>query len=289
MMPATHSPLRYPGGKSSLSSFIAQVIRLNGVEGGTYVEPYAGGAGAALSLLYQGVVSHIVVNDFDTAIYSFWYSLLNSTARFLDRVQSIPLTIDEWKHQKQIFMNKCDYSVFDVGFATFYLNRCNRSGILMAGPIGGKGQCGQYTLGVRFSRDVLCDKIERISKNKDKISLYNMDAIDLVRNVVPEIGGPKFVYLDPPYYEKGEQLYMNAYEHDDHANLAWALSKVDATVPWMLTYDTSEQIHGMYRDSKTTRYSLNYYAHHAKKGAELLIAPQNVCLPSTVVARYGLG
>lgn len=286
-MPITQSPLRYPGGKSSLSSFLAQVIQLNGVGGGTYVEPYAGGAGAALELLFQNVVERIVVNDFDPSIYAFWYSALNFTETFIERIKNVPLTIEEWTKQKEILNRINAYTTFDVGFAAFYLNRCNRSGILMAGPIGGKHQSGKYTLGVRFNRDALAEKIEKIARHKDKINLYNLDAIELLQTIVPTIRGPKLIYLDPPYYEKGELLYLNAYEHEDHLNLAWILSKAQPTDKWVLTYDDAEAIKEMYKGSITTLYSLNYCVHHAKKGSELLIAPHNLLMPPHINVTYG--
>lgn len=281
-MPITNSPLRYPGGKSSLSPFLAQVIRLNGLVGGTYVEPYAGGAGAALDILYKGLVEKIIINDFDPAIYAFWFAAINCTERFIEKINDVPLSIAEWSRQKEVFCRKNCEDLFELGFAAFYLNRCNRSGILMAGPIGGKHQSGKYTLDVRFRRAILSEKILNIYKFKDRITLYNLDAIDLLQKVVPTIDGPKLIYLDPPYYEKGELLYLNAYEHEDHANLAWALSKSDPSERWVLTYDNTEKIKEMYQGSRSKVYSLNYFAHHAKVGSELLITPHELILPSAV-------
>lgn len=287
-MSLTNSPLRYPGGKSSITSFLAKVIQLNGIGGGTYIEPYCGGAGAALSLLFKGTVSRIIINDFDPVIYSFWFSILNATKEFVEQVSTIPLNINEWHRQKEILNNYYEYDCFDVGFAAFYLNRCNRSGILKAGPIGGQHQSGKYNLGVRFNRVNLIDKIRRIASYKDNISVYNLDAIDLMMDVIPSIDGPKLVYLDPPYYEKGKQLYLNAYEHEDHQNLAWALDKSMQSDLWILTYDDSLEIRHLYNKNMISTYSLTYFAHHVKKGSELLIAPHRIMLPDQSNITYGL-
>lgn len=285
-MSITNTPLRYPGGKSSLSSFLAQVIVLNNLQGGTYVEPYAGGAGAALNLLFKGAVNHIVINDFDPAIYAFWVSVINETDEFACRISSVPLTIEEWHRHKNILKTHKLQSFFDVGFAAFFLNRCNRSGILKAGPIGGQHQTGEYTLGARFHRENLIEKIRRIERHKKGISVYNLDAIDLLQKVVPSIDGPKLVYLDPPYFKKGHQLYLNAYEHDDHENLAWALGKMSSSDCWVLTYDDAQEISDLYQDSITSTYTLNYSAAKAKQGRELLISPPWLVLPEKIGTRF---
>lgn len=285
-MPITNTPLRYPGGKSSLSSFLAQVIELNDLQDGTYVEPYAGGAGAALNLLFQGTVNHIIINDFDPVVYAFWASILNETDEFACRIASVPLTIEEWHRQKNILKTHNQQNFFDVGFAAFFLNRCNRSGILMAGPIGGQHQTGAYTMDVRFNREDLVRKIKRIERYKEGISVYNLDAIDLLQKVVPVIDGPKLVYLDPPYFKKGPQLYLNAYEHDDHENLAWALGKMSSSDCWVLTYDDTQEIRALYQDSITSTYTLNYSAAQSKQGRELLISPPWLMLPDKIGPRF---
>lgn len=285
-MPITNTPLRYPGGKSSLSSFLAQIVELNDLQGGTYIEPYAGGAGAALNLLFLGTVNHIVINDFDPAVYAFWVSVLNETDKFACKISSVPLTIKEWHRQKNILKTHDQQNFFDVGFAAFFLNRCNRSGILKAGPIGGQHQTGTYTIDARFNRGDLIKKIRRIERHKERISVYNLDAIDLLQKVVPDIDGPKLVYLDPPYFKKGHQLYLNAYEHDDHENLAWALGKMTISDCWVLTYDDAQEIRALYQDSITSTYTLNYSAAQPKQGRELLISPPWLMLPDKIGTRF---
>lgn len=285
-MPTTNTPLRYPGGKSSLSSFLKQVIELNDLQEGTYVEPYAGGAGAAINLLYDGSVRHIVINDFDPAIYAFWISILNNTDEFICKIESVPLTIEEWYCQKNILRTFDLQNLFDIGFATFFLNRCNRSGILKAGPIGGLKQAGEYSIGARFNRKNLVKKIRLIQQHKERISVYNLDAIELLQKVIPKIDGPKLIYLDPPYFKKGPQLYLNSYEHDDHENLAWALDKLSSSVCWVLTYDDAQEIRALYQDSSILTYTLNYSAAQSRQGRELLISHPKLRLPNIIGSRF---
>lgn len=287
-MATTNSPLRYPGGKSSLMPFLKDVILLNGFKNGVYIEPYAGGAGASLSLLFEKVVNRIIINDFDPIIYKFWTAILQQPDFFIKKIETIPLTIQEWRTQKQILESHCQSQPFDVGFAAFYINRCNHSGILRAGPIGGQHQAGKYTLGVRFNRKILAAKIRRIASYRNQITIFNQDAIQLLQEVIPKVNGKKLIYLDPPYYKKGKQLYLNAYEHDDHRNLATYLESNLMNYSWILTYDDVEEIRMMYKNSNTITYSLNYFAHHAKRGNELLIAPPDLRLPEHVQIKYGL-
>lgn len=287
-MAITNSPLRYPGGKSSITPFLKEVIRLNDLTGGVYIEPYAGGAGAALNLLFDGIVKRIVINDFDPCVYSFWKAILHYTDDFIKRIDSIQLNISEWHNQKNILINSSQHTLFDVGFATFYLNRCNRSGILMAGPIGGLQQKGQYPISARFNKKALIDKISRIAQFKNNIDVYNLDALELIKYIVPSFKDNVLIYLDPPYYEKGSQLYLNAYTHQNHASLANLLINEQKNRAWVLTYDDTKEVRHLYHSDWVGTYNLNYFAHHAKKGNELVIAPPQVILPAEVSIKYGL-
>lgn len=272
-MPTTLSPLRYPGGKTAISPLLMQIISLNKLEGGTYIEPYAGGAGAAIALLFSNTVQRVIINDYDKHIYSFWHSILMHTDKFIQKIESTQIDITEWEKQRSIIENSEYHDTLDIGFAAFYLNRCNRSGILMAGPVGGKNQTGKYTLDARYKRTPLINKINNIALQRDKIQIYNQDAIGFLEMVTDKIPDPKLIYLDPPYYTKGELLYLNSYTHEDHVNLAWKLNSLSSSTHWVLTYDDTPQIRELYKKQKTTNYALNYFAHTPKKAHELLITP----------------
>ena len=285
-----NTPLRYPGGKSSLSVFLTDLLEINGLTGGVYVEPYAGGAGAAVNLLLEGQVERIVINDRDRAIYQFWVSMLEEPGQFARLVEETPVTVPEWRRQKNVFLNPERFSDLAVGFATFFLNRCNHSGILKANPIGGIHQTGRYPIWARFNKKDLLARIERIVSLRDRIEVYNLDAADLLNDVVSEIAVTHdvLVYLDPPYFEKGSQLYLDYYTATDHAVLAETMRCLD-TVAWAMTYDDVADIRALYPWANITNFNLNYFAHKPKKGCELLIAPQRLHLPERVVVHYGQG
>jgi DNA adenine methylase len=275
------SPLRYPGGKQILARILGHLIRLNGREGGVYVEPYAGGAGAALSLLYGEYVRSVVINDADSRVYSFWDTALNRTDRLVKLIRDTPLSVEEWKKQRAIYLKPERHSRLCVGFATFYLNRCNRSGIIgNAGLIGGLNQTGRWKIDARFNREDLARRIERVARYRERIELFNLDATELLRMILPEPSRADraFVYLDPPYYTKGSQLYLNHYTPADHSALAEYLS--DATFTWVMSYDNAPAIRELYSSYRQISFNLGYSAREWKIGKELLIIPPHLRFPT---------
>lgn len=261
------SPLRYPGGKTFLFPFFDYVIKENGLERVTYVEPFAGGAGAALALLFLEKVDHIVINDLDKAIYSFWKSAIFDSAKFIRKIQLTPVTINEWKRQKAIYSNS-RAPRFERGFATFFLNRTNVSGILNGGPIGGIKQIGNYKIDARFNKEKLAERIHLLSLYKNRISIFNEDGLDLVGDYLKEKN--TLIYLDPPYFEKGATLYLNHYKKDNHEALANRLNN-NPDAFWLLTYDNKQEIKSLYPDRRIVNFSLNYNAYKPRKGREVMI------------------
>lgn len=264
------SPLRYPGGKASLADFFESVINALGLSKPTYVEPYAGGAGAGLSLLYKGVVGRIVINDLDPSIYAVWDSMLNRTDDFLRRLDRTTLTVDEWLRQRDIYRRRNDSSLDPsaLGFATFYLNRTNRSGVLRGGIIGGLEQTGTYKLDARFNKTTLRSRVERLAERRSKIHVTHQDGVVRLRHWLPKEN--VFAYVDPPYYEKGSFLYLNSFSDDQHQNLASWLNAL-AAANWLLTYDIAEPIMAMYRHRTSLKFSLHYSANRRELANELMV------------------
>lgn len=276
------SPLRYPGGKASLTAFLTDVIELNELRGRPYYEPYAGGAGAALSLLRNDIVSSIYINDADQRVYAFWHSVLNESERFVDEIFNIPLTINEWHKQKAICNSPDNHDVFSVGFAAFYMNRCNRSGVLSgAGPIGGYEQAGKWTLGVRFNRETLAERILALAKVSERIILTNMDAIDFLKEKLPKgkSRSKVFVYFDPPYVNKGQRLYLNSYLCRDHRKVSkYIISQ--KSLHWLLSYDDTDLVRELYSEFNLFNLPVRYSLQQKKLMQELIIAPHNLALPT---------
>lgn len=272
-----YSPLRYPGGKTKLAPHIKTIIEHNDLKGCEYLEPYAGGAGVALSLLIDGYVSNIHINDADYAIYAFWRSLIEYKDTFLKKIEDIDVTIDNWFFQKNILVNFQEYSLLDLGVATFFLNRTNRSGILKGGVIGGKEQKGEYKLDARFNKQRLLNQLERICKLSDKIKVSNNDAAILLAKSELNLSKNSIIYLDPPYYVKGQGLYRNFYNHEDHVEIMKILNNVN--FHWIVSYDDNHKIKEIYSNFRQSEYILNYSAQCKTKGKEVVIYSDSLNLP----------
>ena len=264
-----HSPLRYPGGKSKLTPLIKELISDSGLENATYVEPFAGGAGVAMSLLMDGAVSQIVINDLDKAIYSFWRAIKNDSKTLISMIANTPITIEERKRQLLIYHSEKRYSV-ELAFATLFLNRVNRSGIITGGPIGGHEQSGKWKLDARFNKDAIVERIADIAQRKSAIVIYNQDVISLIDKFVPKYSGNAFVYFDPPYYKKAERLYKNALSHDDHVRIAKRILGL-ADCNWLLTYDNVPEIRELYSLQGIKCFDLNYSAANKGRASEIMV------------------
>lgn len=281
-MPITDTPLRYPGGKSQIAPMVIDILRKNDLIYGEYVEPFAGGAGIAMTLLLNSYVSKVYLNDIDPAIHAFWHSVLNDTTTLCELVQNTPVTMDVWHRQRAIFLDPTCTDITVKGFATLFLNRTNRSGILRGGVIGGLAQEGNYKLDCRFNRTDLIRKIKRIALHRDMIELHCLDAAAFVNTVVPTTSEYTLVNLDPPYYGKGPELYTNFYRHEDHVALAQAVGNIQRQ--WMVTYDDTPEIRQLYRQYRNYSSNLNYSVQTKRIGVELLVANDDLLLPDAMEA-----
>lgn len=276
------SPLRYPGGKAALAPFIAKTIAMNDLADCAYYEPFAGGAGAALRLLREEVVSRVHINDLDPRIATFWRAAVGQSERFAAAIMSVKLNLHEWKRQRDVYLSNDASKPFELGFATFYLNRCNRSGVLSgAAPIGGYGQAGKWKLDARFYRESLAKRVLDLGRRAARIHISNMDAGRFLVEKLPRghDRGRVFTYLDPPYWEKGGRLYFNSYSPKDHNALARYMQR-QRTLKWVMSYDNAQEITEMYAGLAISRLSVRYSLYRVAGAQELLIAPEHLQLPA---------
>lgn len=273
------SPLRYPGGKRKLSIYIKRIIEENGLCDGKYIEVYAGGAAVALDLLLQEYVTHIYINDLSKSVYAFWHCVLNETENLLKLINDTPVNFEIWKKQKDIQKNPANYNVLDLGFSTLFLNRTNRSGIINAGIIGGKNQNGKWKLDARYMKKDIIKRIELIAQYRKRISLYNLDAIEFIRIITLVLPEKSLIYLDPPYYIKGKDLYENYYDHVDHEKLSEVVINKIQKQKWMISYDNIPQVYEFYKGYRHMTYQLNYTAQKHYHGSEVIFFCQNLKIP----------
>lgn len=272
-MPSTPSPLRYPGGKTALFRLAQPLLVDNGLRKTTYAEPFAGGGGLALSLLFEGVVRRIVLNDIDAGIYSLWDAMLNRTDELVRLITDTPVTMDEWFKQRENYRAMKDAPSLELAFASLFLNRTNRSGVIKGGVIGGIDQTGDYKLDCRFQKDVIVDKIERIARYRNSIAITREDGQDFLRGMSDRTDRVVH-FIDPPYYGKGSGLYTSFYTPDDHADLANVVRGLEQ--PWVLTYDLVPQIQALYEGFPQYAFDLNYTAAVKRVGTELMVTSPDI-------------
>jgi DNA adenine methylase len=278
-----YSPLRYPGGKAAIADFFASVLSVNNIgRNGVYCEPYAGGAGVALTLLLTGKVERIIINDYDECIAAFWRSILREPQRFVDAIRDCDVSVETWQKQRHIYDQRAGHDEFTLGFATFFLNRCNRAGILpKAGPIGGRKQTGRDTIAARFKKEVLISRIEQIATVSERIEFENSDAISFLKRLQQlSASSNLFVYLDPPYYVRGKELYYNFYQQKNHLDLSNYMRGF-TTHKWIMTYDNCQEIREMYdaQDFNIVELPIRYSMQTVRKDKEILIVPQHTKIP----------
>lgn len=280
-MPKFYSPLRYPGGKQRLTQFLSRVCDLNEIKD-HYIEPYAGGSAIALYLLIEGKVSKVTINDKDRSIYAFWYSVLHYTDDLCALISRTRITLNNWCKQKEVQKRKKYASLLELGFSTFFLNRTNRSGIISGGPIGGFDQTGNYKLNCRYNKKELIKRIKKIAKYKKQIHLKHLDALELVEKIkTTSSKNTKIIYFDPPYYLKGESLYLNSYSPDDHKSVARKIKSISGS-HWIVTYDNTLPIRKLYKSYRSKRYTLNHVAFKSRVGREIMFLSKNLLIPQMI-------
>lgn len=276
------SPLRYPGGKLKVVGYVKHLFEANDLMDGTYIEPYAGGASVALSLLFSEYAGRIKINDIDRSIYAFWHSVLEETDALCRLVADTPVNMETWHTQREVQQHKQEADLLELGFSTFFLNRTNRSGILSGGVIGGKEQTGNFKIDARFNKEDLIERIESVAEYADRIELTSMDAVELIKSIKKPTE-KTFCYLDPPYYVKGRDLYLNYYNDDDHKAIAKAIKKYKGK--WIISYDAVDFIRELYKEYRQKEYYLSYSAGNPAKGREIVVYSDGLVIPDVEIVK----
>ena len=148
--------------------------------------------------------------------------------------------------------------------------------------IGGKNQDGNYKIDARYNKQDLIARIESVAEYADRIELTSMDAVELIKSI-RRPGENTLVYLDPPYYVKGRDLYLNYYNDDDHRDIAKVIKRYRGK--WIISYDAVEFISGLYKDYRQKEYYLSYSAGNPNRGKEIMVYSNDLIIPDQEIVK----
>ncbi|MGD8753103.1 MAG: DNA adenine methylase [Anaerolineales bacterium] len=243
------SPLRYPGSKRRLSSYVSKALELNNLNPKLYIEPFVGGASIALQLIFDDAIEQVILIDRDPLIAHFWEAVFFDTNWLVEQIETIEITLEKW-HEYKSFKprNKRDYAL-----TCLFLNRTSFSGIMRGevGPLGGRDQKSEYKIDCRFPRDTLVRRVKRIAEFKHKVKgiwackwsegIHHIREMQLSEDLPNE---DVFFYFDPPFFNKAEGLYRYYFDTDDHVELRDFLLILEDH--WILSYDNAEEVGRLY-------------------------------------------
>ncbi|MFE4466422.1 DNA adenine methylase [Oerskovia sp. NPDC056781] len=271
------SPLRYPGGKARLAPFISSLIEAQDRAPVSFAEPFAGGAGAALRLLVDGSVEKVYLNDLNLGIASFWRAVFEEGERLAQVIETTKVDLDTWRLARDVYQAGATETTFELGFATFLLNRCNRSGILDARPIGGFEQNGTWKIDARYNHVALAARVRKLWAYRDRVSVSALDGREFLTRLStdePDV----LVYVDPPYLVQGERLYLDSLSSGDHARLAKMLKSSD--LRWFLTYDVDSRItEDLYQGLRAATFDIAHTAQRQHVGEEIVVFSNGLIIP----------
>ncbi len=251
------SPLRYPGGKSKLVNYLFTQLQTDKCE--TFVEVFAGGCSFGLALLDAGIINHLIINDKDKNLITFWDEVLNNPKTLITNLQTIQPNKKDYLQAKKLLSENVAISSSELAWAYLLVNRLSYSGIQKGGCMGGKNGSNEALL-ARYNPSRLIEQIKRISKMKNKITVLNQDFAECIENYYWD--DKTTLFIDPPYVEKGKKLYNHYFTEQDHACLSELITSLTLEFPncadILITYDNHKLINDLYWKLEPTIINRKY-------------------------------
>ena len=281
------TPLRYPGGKTWLLGYVRKFIEFHKLESLTVIEPYAGSASISIGLLNNNIVDRAYLCEKDPLIVAFWNAILKHNDELVESLRLLEVSLDTWHSFKKYLSREAaeKFNIQDLALAFLFYNRANFSGIINAGPLGGKKQISQYKIDCRFNKERLVKKIKKLGEFTDRIQVVLGDGVQFMKSTLSSSDIDNlFFYVDPPYYNAGKVLYRHYFTEKDHTDLSDFLKSLDS--PWLLSYDDSEIIKSLYRANTTSPVYTDYQSGHFKKGVKELLISNRLIPPFSPEVSY---
>ena len=248
-------PLRYAGGKTKALKPIVSILKSHFNTAGPnaeYREPFFGGGSVGLRLLQEcPEIRRAWFNDRDPAICSVWECIAKRERDLLRMIEDFEPHVDHfYEFQEELRSLSCLADVGnrpDVAFKKIACHRMSYSGLgtKAGGPMGGRGQKGKYDVGCRYNAAAISKKAEEISTRMARVLTPDDFCTCLDFEQVVRAPGPMVLYLDPPYVEKGPELYQFSFTEGDHRRLAGVLRRESR--PWLLSYDKHPLVDALYQ------------------------------------------
>ena len=271
------SPLRYPGGKASWLPMLRPLAD-EGRE--VWFEPFAGGLGAGLGLLAEGTVDELWFCEAHPALAAFWQAVIDSPAVLAERLERTELDLDTFYRARAVVGGEPGDDDMPSWLAALVVNRGSFSGVIApnVGPIGGKAQTGRWRVDARWNAAALAQRIRRLGELAPRMTMIGHDALSALDEIGSSgVSDAVVVFIDPPYTDVGERLYVHGMNSPSlHARLAATLS--GAEFDWIATYDDSPLVHELYGAGhlEVRTVPVMHRANRVHADTELLIAPRGL-------------
>lgn len=255
--------IRYPGSKDKHINLLAPFLKQAEVSRTVY-EPFAGTAAVTFYLLRNSMVDYYHINDIDEGIAALWKTVKNNPTKLIKQIKLYSPNVADFYDFKT---NKGD-TVFDKAFRKLVLHQVSFSGLgaMAGGPLGGKSQSSKYGVDCRWYPNKLEETILACSKLLNSVD-GTITSTSWEKPVSLAIKNEGFIYLDPPYYVKGNQLYVEgSVKHDSLAE------KLKESHDFVLSYDDTPEIRELYKWANIQKIDVRSHLHH-KMITDVAITP----------------
>ena len=246
--------IRYPGGKSKLrKQIVSELVRIIDGRNIGYCEPFFGGGSIGLKFLQSNYdIKKIWINDIDLGISCLWTAIIKYPELLIKYVKTFKPSIYAFYNFKSELSKKINYfddsekNIVEYGFKKLALHQISYSGlgVKSGGPLGGEEQKSKYKIDCRWSLDYICKQIYKYNELFARFNICNNICTQLDFEEIIKTEQEFVIYLDPPYYVKGNDLYQFGFTEKDHIRLANLLKQIKNS--WLLSYDDCEEIRQLY-------------------------------------------